>query len=531
MSGRLTIRRQTTAVALAAALLGGCAPAPGGAGEADTGAARRSWGIAAAGEVDTDPGDAGDIDPGDAGDTGPAGGEPVQEVDVIFSPQPLSESHNARVAQLIAGARRSIDVAMYSFSDAAILDALGQAADRGVRVRFLLDTAAEDARKEGAALLASTSGQLERRGINVRYVNKVLHHKLMIVDGPRDDLAAADTAILATGSANWSNAAATRYDENTLFLRGNPELLLRFQAEMNLLWEHSRDVVVDPSLPYELSTAEIDEAAIPDDPGSAALFTSDNFTVSGDTFTGTGTAVVGDALVEAIRGAERSIDIASGHLRSRPIAEALMEKKAADPSVRIRVYLDQQEYVSQSRNAAQERALGACLEAAGADERAASACRDRGFLFGYAVGRSGVGVRYKLYAYRWNIAYAKQMHDKYLIIDGDTLYTGTYNLSDNAEHDTFENVLLFEGPEYEPLIARFRENFEAIWETGRPEGRPEALALAAREAPSIPLVFDPMALSWDEVTAMKALLRESCPAVNSREYRRNPVAHPTCPRP
>src|SRR5690606_41326124 len=83
--------------------------------------------------------------------------------------------------------------------------------------------------------------------------NKIMHHKFMIIDGPRRELERAATATLVTGSANWSDAAATRYDENTLFLQGHAVLLLRMQGEFNLLWEHSRDFVGNHELSFDPS--------------------------------------------------------------------------------------------------------------------------------------------------------------------------------------------------------------------------------------------------------------------------------------
>ncbi|RMH40435.1 MAG: hypothetical protein D6689_13840, partial [Deltaproteobacteria bacterium] len=41
-------------------------------------------------------------------------------VEAIFSPQPYERSHNVRVAELIDAAQDSIDIAMYSYSDARI---------------------------------------------------------------------------------------------------------------------------------------------------------------------------------------------------------------------------------------------------------------------------------------------------------------------------------------------------------------------------------------------------------------------------
>src|SRR5690606_25504566 len=118
-----------------------------------------------------------------------------------------------------------------------------------------------------------------------------MHHKFVIIDGPRTSLDAAETATVITGSGNWSFGAATKYDENTLFLEGEPEVTLRMQREFNHLWDHSRDFVFDASLgmPPAIAIAEED---IADGPASHAFFTSDNFSVSGDTFSITGSDTV-----------------------------------------------------------------------------------------------------------------------------------------------------------------------------------------------------------------------------------------------
>src|SRR5262249_20780584 len=91
--------------------------------------------------------------------------------DVVFSPQVFANSHNARIAQLITGAPHTIDIAMYSFSDAGIQSALADAVARGVHVRFIFDTASEDRKLTGSALQSSKSGRLEAIGVDVRWVN------------------------------------------------------------------------------------------------------------------------------------------------------------------------------------------------------------------------------------------------------------------------------------------------------------------------------------------------------------------------
>lgn len=452
----------------------------------------------------------------------------AKELSVVFSPQPIDKSHLARVAALIDGAASSIDIAMYSFSDSGISKALERAVGRGVAVRFVFETAGEDKGLTGPALASSKSGQLEKIGVDVRYVNKIMHHKVMIIDGPRDDAARAKTAKIVSGSANWSNGAAVRYDENTLFMEGYPEMTLRLQREFDTLWAHSRDFVSGTAKPFVLSTLAIGDELLPDDPNQHAFFTSANFSVKGDTFSTNGKNEIADALVKAIQGAKKSIHIASGHLRSRPVAEALTAKVKATPGLDLRVYLDGQEYISASGHAAQVKERMTCLTAAGTSASKIRQCNDKGFLFGYEAELAGVSVKYKYYAYRWNSSYAKQMHNKYFIIDGERLFTGSYNLSDNAEHETFENVLLFEGPEFTELLDLYEADFERLWATGN--GKLATLTQSLATVDPVPLVFDPMALTWAEITELKKVIRANCAQADSTAFREDPVGHQLCPR-
>jgi phosphatidylserine/phosphatidylglycerophosphate/cardiolipin synthase-like enzyme len=444
---------------------------------------------------------------------------------VIFSPQPADASHTAEVAKLIAGAKRSIDIAMYSYSDAGIASALSDAVSRGVKVRFVYDGARSDHNLKGTALASSKSGKLEAAGVDVRYVDKIMHHKFMIVDGPRDDLAAAKTATVVTGSANWSSGGATVYDENTLFMTAYPELALRMQREFNIMWDHSNDFVSGTPKPFEASSLVITEDMMPLDPGLQVFYTSDNFSVKGAVFsTVGGRNTIADELVRAIDGAKTRIHIASGHLRSRPVAEALLRKAAESPDLDIRIYLDEQEYISESGNAAQKSAREDCLAAAKTDAQTRN-CLDKNYLYSLDVANAGADLRYKFYAYRWDASYAAQMHDKIFLVDG-TLYTGSYNLSDNAEHQTFENVVRLQGPEFEDLVEQYDAALDAIWDTGA--GLLAPLEQKIQDDPTIPIVFPPMALDWTEVRDLKSLISSSCPSVNSSTYRGAAASHKTC---
>ncbi len=454
----------------------------------------------------------------------------VGEIDVIFSPQAYQDSHLSTSVQIIDAAAVSVDVAMYSFRDAGILDALDSAVGRGVAVRVIFNQANTDKSDPEGTM----SAKLEDAGADVRYINKVMHHKFMLVDGAQMSLDAADTGILVTGSGNWSHSAGTVFDENTLVVEGNARLNLLFQREFNHLWLNSRDLMWNESL-AQMMSMPIEDWMIPADESVDALFTSTNFdtyesTAYGPTFTVVhGLSTVADRWVSLIQSAQFSIHIASGHLRSRPIAEALMAKKAANPHMDIRVYLDGQEYTSSWTHDQQQEKLATCVDEAGANAKKVQKCYDVGFLFAYALDTSGVPVRFKHYAYRWHYSYAPQMHHKYMVIDGGTLVTGSYNLSDNAEHNTMENVIVLDGPAYRGLAQAFEANFESMWSTGEAEGLFDQLMAQVQSADtSVPLVYPSMALTTSQVTMLKALIRQICPAVDSWEYRKDPRGHQVC---
>ena len=52
------------------------------------------------------------------------------------------------------------------------------------------------------------------------------------------------------------------------------------------------------------------------------------------------------------------------------------------------------------------------------------------------------------------------MHNKYCIIDGETVFTGSYNYTYFAEHSNFENIVCISGEE--PAVSEYIKNYEHI---------------------------------------------------------------------
>jgi len=145
------------------------------------------------------------------------------------------------------------------------------------------------------------------------------------------------------------------------------------------------------------------------------------------------------AVIEEIRKATETIDIAMYYLSSRDIAQALV--KAQENHVRVRIVLDQgQEIESASKST-------------------------------YLV-KHGFEIRYHL---GFGL-----MHNKFAIIDGKSLITGSFNWTLTAEERNEENLLVISDEE---TIERYQHRFEYLWNTSRLDSR------NARGASAVPAWF------------------------------------------
>jgi phosphatidylserine/phosphatidylglycerophosphate/cardiolipin synthase-like enzyme len=80
----------------------------------------------------------------------------------------------------------------------------------------------------------------------------------------------------------------------------------------------------------------------------------------------------------------------------------------------------------------------------------------------YPEGRSlveqGIPVRLD---YRYAI-----MHDKFVVIDGKTVETGSFNLTAAAEHSNAENVIVLH--DYPDIAARYTVEWQRLWDESQP---------------------------------------------------------------
>lgn len=432
------------------------------------------------------------------------------DLEVVFSPAPESESHIAKINALIQNARYSIDIAMFSHSEASTAAALQRAALRGVRVRYLLD----DARR-GVAAKLEVSDRMERSGVDVRTVQPGIHEKFIVIDANAPTSEPYTTAQVVVSSANLSYASYNLADESTVFSSGNPTLTFALLKHFDQLWSLSADYVVDdqPPQPPQLG-ATLEAAAESGSPGVDVLFNIENFAVNDADFHLVGRYAIADQIVQAIDGATTSVSITARHLRSRPIAEALL-KKAKDRSVTIRVLIDQRDFVSKSLHEQQLAGRETCIAAAGDDAGKIEACNDLGFRYGYALEQEHVSVRYKTYAFDFDRLYTPVLHNNFLIIDNQQVMVGSYNFTWSSEHTLHENTLRISADTFPKVVESFVKKFDALWDLGR-AGEFEHALQVVRTSIDVPLVFDsrtnlsPMSLTRGQAGLLRVEIFKAC---------------------
>jgi phosphatidylserine/phosphatidylglycerophosphate/cardiolipin synthase-like enzyme len=122
---------------------------------------------------------------------------------------------------LLNDAGASIDMAAYVLTDEAVIEALADAADRGVAVRLYLD------RSEFGGHADKIARLLARPGVSARIKPSgvLMHMKAYAVDGAR----------LRTGSGNFSRSGLSRQD-NDLLVTDDRAAVQRFERDFDRIF-------------------------------------------------------------------------------------------------------------------------------------------------------------------------------------------------------------------------------------------------------------------------------------------------------
>lgn len=167
------------------------------------------------------------------------------QITVQFSPTsprlPWQQSVNGLIGRNLSQAQRSIDLALFVFSDQQLSNLLETDHRRGVQIRALIDPGfayrdySEALDLIGVSLVNNHcrpeannrpwTQPISTVGIPQLPVGDLLHHKFGVIDGQ----------IVISGSQNWSEAANRSNDENLLVIN-NSTVAAHFQREFERLY-------------------------------------------------------------------------------------------------------------------------------------------------------------------------------------------------------------------------------------------------------------------------------------------------------
>lgn len=122
------------------------------------------------------------------------------QVENFFEPE---GNARARIIELLKGAKSSIDVMAFVFTDDDIAGAIIARQRAGVPVRIVVETRNVDADGSDVA-------SFQKAGVDIVWDGNpyLMHHKVIVIDN----------AVVITGSYNFSTSAAEQNDENVLIL-------------------------------------------------------------------------------------------------------------------------------------------------------------------------------------------------------------------------------------------------------------------------------------------------------------------------
>jgi phosphatidylserine/phosphatidylglycerophosphate/cardiolipin synthase-like enzyme len=291
------------------------------------------------------------------------------------------------LGQAISSAQRTIDFAAFEFNSPALTRAIVAAAQRGVTIRMVTDD------EHGLEDSDSTINQLTAVGVQVVDDSRsaLMHDKFMIIDG----------TVVWTGSWNYTINDTYRNNNNAISLR-TQRAVQAYQAEFDEMFTRH----------------EFGGRSTPNDP--PITFTQDGTPIQ--IYFAAEEAVV-PALIDTIRGANRSIRFMAFSFTLDDVAEAIEQEAAS--GVQIQGIF---ETTGSNTEFSELRPL---------------------FCAGLQVRRDGNPF---------------VLHHKVFIIDDERVVFGSFNFSSSARDSNDENMLIIRDPD---LAAQFIAEFNRRWAEAR----------------------------------------------------------------
>lgn len=424
----------------------------------------------------------------------------------LFSPV-QGEQAFEKIYKMIETATEEVSLTIYSWSDKNVVDAINKALENGAQVRVVLHRPLYNKSR-----VKDMVREIELNGAIVKISHQNMHEKFIIVDNKE----------LMNSSANLSSGAKTKYSENFIFHTNETEqgidLIGEFTREFAILFNSAKDVfTTGEQIAKSLPLDQYDHNVIADE--SALYSSSMNFSLSDYRSTSAtykqGRYVrmtrikdedkeqiwtVRDKIIEHINKAQTNIYASLNHLNIESVAVALVN--AAKRGVDVRLAVDNQEYKSSTRSKEKTPLFVS--------------------LWKKLPGNSNkvAPVRVTFYSHAPSPRYWFLNHHKYFLIDYNNvedkadektvLISGSYNVSKNAEHRQYDNMVVYQGETHGTLYKQFLGEFNRLWFLNRTEeDKPDAdiyKSLSTPDEEGILYIHSktPMSLTWREVRRLRS---------------------------
>jgi phosphatidylserine/phosphatidylglycerophosphate/cardiolipin synthase-like enzyme len=216
---------------------------------------------------------------------------------------------------------------------------------------------------------------------------------------------------------------------------------------------------------------------------------------------GKGPYTVRDAIISAIKNARKSVHCSFNHFNMLEISQALVE--ASKRGVDVKLTVDNQEF--------RERWSPQGIEMT---------------PYFYENWKKLPGnsskeapVRVKFYSHYPNPAKWYLNHHKFFLVDQGSsdavLFTGSYNLSETAEHNQFDNLVAYSGSKYSQLHKSFMDEFNKLWNLERQNDKPVKEAVSyftTLNNGSLPIHSQrPVSLTFEEIIKLRNDVRAIAP--------------------
>ncbi len=388
----------------------------------------------------------------------------------LFSPHQGDEAFE-KMYEYVKGAKKTAHISIYSWSDGGITDAMEELLTNNPSVKLRVVLHRPLAAKSS---IKSKVAKLEAMGAMFKRAKQNMHEKFVLVDSKN----------LSNSSANMSGGAKNRYSEDFTFIedegeKDNKEIIKQFEKEFAVMWNSSDDMVS----PGELQKADelpldIEEDNLPVNSSAMTLISSSmNFTLSKNSIisadykkgriidlndryldNGEQPYTVSTQLINAIDKAEKSVWLALNHFNLYSVSEALI--RAVERGVDVRLSVDNQEFKTNIRDTGSRPSI----------EMTPRFVRDFKKIPGND--KKEAPVRVHFYSHAPHYSSWVLNHHKFAIIDNElpnktVLLAGSFNLSNNAEYNQFDNLVEYKGAKFSGLHSDYARQHERLWNFNR----------------------------------------------------------------